>query len=245
MGKGPDLAISVEDLTKSFADLKAVDGVSLSVQRGEIFGLLGPNGSGKTTLIHCLMGIYRFEGGSIRVLDHEVPGQKLEVRRRTGFMPQEISIYQDLSPEENMLFYGRLYGLDYSTIRKRTDRLFEFLDLEEKRSVSSRTLSGGQRRRVSLGIALLPDPALIILDEPTVGVDPLLRKQFWDHFQELKGQGKTILITTHITDEALRADRVALMIRGKILALGRPGDLMEQEGVSSLEDLFLRFEGGT
>jgi ABC-2 type transport system ATP-binding protein len=112
MGEGLELAISVEDLTKSFGDLKAVDGVSLSVNRGEIFGLLGPNGSGKTTLIHCLMGIYRFEAGSIRVLDHEVPGQKLEVRRRTGFMPQEISIYQDLSPEENMLFYGRLYGLD-------------------------------------------------------------------------------------------------------------------------------------
>ena len=234
----------VAGVTMKFGGLVALSSVNLTVEKGRIQALIGPNGSGKTTLIHCLMGIYRFESGSIRVLEHDVPGQKLEVRRRTGFMPQEISIYQDLSPQENMLFYGRLYGLDDASIRQRTDRLFKFLDLEEKRSVASRTLSGGQRRRVSLGIALLPDPDLIILDEPTVGVDPLLRKQFWDHFQELKDQGKTILITTHITDEALRVDRVALMIRGKVLALGRPRDLMEQEGVSSLEDLFLRFEGG-
>ena len=231
-------------MTKSFADLKAVDDVSLSVFAGEIFGLLGPNGSGKTTLIHSLMGIYRFESGTIKVLDHDVPGQKIEVRRRIGFMPQEISIYGDLSPFENLLFYGRLYGLNDETIRERIDHLFEFLDLEDKRSLPSRTLSGGQRRRVSMGIALLPDPDLVILDEPTVGVDPLLRKQFWDHFQELKEKGKTILITTHITDEALRVDRVGLMIHGKLLALGRPYDLMKEAGVTSLEDLFLRYEGG-
>ncbi len=242
MDGGGESAISVEGLTKSFGDIRAVDDVSLEVPRGEIFGLLGPNGSGKTTLIHCLMGIYRFDRGTIRVLGHDVPGQKREVRRRTGFMPQEVSIYGDLSPEENVRFYGRLYGLRDDDIRERTDRLFRFLDLEGKRRSPSRTLSGGQRRRVSLGIALLPDPDLIILDEPTVGVDPLLRKQFWDHFQELKEQGKTILITTHITDEALRVDRVALMIGGRILALGRPQELMAGSGVGSLEDLFLRYE---
>lgn len=244
MEGGSSPAIQVDHLTKRFGNLRAVDDVSLSVPVGEIFGLLGPNGSGKTTLIHSLMGIYSTDSGTIKVLGHDIPREKVQARRRIGFMPQEVSIYGDLSPFENLLFYGRLYGLDDEVIRERSEGLFSFLHLQDKRSAPSRTLSGGQRRRVSLGIALLPDPDLIILDEPTVGVDPLLRKQFWDHFQELKGKGKTILITTHITDEALRVDRVSLMIHGRILAIGRPRELMEGAGVTSLEDLFLLYEGG-
>jgi ABC-2 type transport system ATP-binding protein len=189
------------------------------------------------------MGIYSFKEGTINILDMEMPRQKMEVRRKVGFMPQEVSIYGDLSPVENMLFYGRLYGLGDEEIRRRIDALFKLLDLEEKGDVPSRTLSGGQKRRVSMGIALLADPELIVLDEPTVGVDPLLRKQFWDHFRSLKERGKTLLITTHITDEALKVDRVGLAIHGRLLVTGQPGELMRENGVSSLEDLFLRYLG--
>ncbi len=215
----------------------------MNVGRGEIFGLLGPNGSGKTTLIHCLMGIYRFEG-TVNVLGHTIPGQKQAARRRIGFMPQEVAIYNDLSPLENALFYGRIYGMEDEAIRKRYDEISRLLQLEEKRDRTARTLSGGQKRRVSLGIALLTDPDLIILDEPTVGVDPLLRREFWRYFEELRSQGKTLLITTHITDEALRVDRVGLMLRGKLIVTGAPKELMASINVDCLEDLFINYEGG-
>ncbi|MGD0818995.1 MAG: ABC transporter ATP-binding protein [Methanomassiliicoccales archaeon] len=239
-----EIAIDIEGLVKRFGDIVAVDNVSMRVDRGEIFGLLGPNGSGKTTLIHCLMGIYRFDG-SVKVLGHPIPLNKLAARRKIGFMPQEIAIYNDLSPLENALFYGRIYGMEDESIRKRFDDLSHLLRLEEKRDRTTRTLSGGQKRRVSLGIALLTDPDLIILDEPTVGVDPLLRREFWKYFEELRSQGKTLLITTHITDEALRVDRVGMMLRGKLIVTGPPKELMASNHVDSLEDLFIHYEGGT
>ena len=238
-----DEAVIIEDMVKCFGDLKAVDRVSMKVDRGEIFGLLGPNGSGKTTLIHCLMGIYTFEG-SASVLGHPIPEGKLAARRRIGFMPQETAIYNDLSPLENALFYGRIYGMEDEAIRKRFDELAKLLQLEEKRDKTARTLSGGQKRRVSLGIALLTDPDLIILDEPTVGVDPLLRREFWRYFEELRSRGKTLLITTHITDEALRVNRVGLMLRGKLIVTGAPKELMSSANVDTLEDLFIRYDGG-
>ncbi len=239
----PEEGFVVEGLVKRFGDNVAVDGVSLKVDRGEIFGLLGPNGSGKTTLIHCLMGIYRFEG-TVSVLGHPIPREKLAARRRIGFMPQEIAIYNDLSPLENALFYGRIYGMEDEAIRRKFDELCRLLQLEDKRDRTVRTLSGGQKRRASLGIALLTDPDLIVLDEPTVGVDPLLRREFWRYFEGLRSKGKTLLITTHITDEALRVGRVGMMLQGKLIATGTPKDLMDSAQVETLEDLFIRYEGG-
>jgi ABC-2 type transport system ATP-binding protein len=236
-------AIIIDGLTKRFGEMVAVDNVSVKVERGEIFGLLGPNGSGKTTLIHCLMGIYRFDG-SVNVLGYQIPEEKQEARKRIGFMPQEIAIYNDLSPLENALFYGRIYGMEDEAIRKRFDDLSKLLVLEEKKDKTTRTLSGGQKRRVSLGLALLTDPDLIILDEPTVGVDPLLRREFWKYFEDLRSAGKTLLITTHITDEALRVDRVGMMLRGKLIDTGPPKGLMTSHSVETLEDLFIKYEGG-
>ncbi len=237
-------AIEISHLTKSFGELKAVDDLSLSIPKGEIFGLLGPNGAGKTTLIHSIIGVYRIDAGTIHVLGHPIPEEKLEARKKIGFMPQDLAIYSDLTPKDNFLFYGRLYGMPDQTIKQRMKELLAMLRLEEKKNTVVHKLSGGQKRRVSLGISLLTEPELLILDEPTVGVDPVLRKEFWDYFQRLKEEGKTILITTHITDEAMRADRVGMMIKGKIIATGNPNELMRQNQASTLEDLFIRYEKG-
>ena len=198
-----ELAIKVENLTKRFGKLVAVNNASVTIPKGEIFGLLGPNGAGKTTLIHSILGVYKIDSGKIHVLGFEIPKKKTEARKRIGFMPQELAIYNDLTVKDNILFYGRIYGLPDNQIKKRIEELVEFLKLEEKLNVIARNLSGGQKRRLSLGISLLHEPELIILDEPTVGVDPVLRKQFWEYFLSLKKEGKTTLITTHITDEAL------------------------------------------
>lgn len=237
-------AIQVSNLTKSFGSLVAVDNVSLDVRKGEIFGLLGPNGAGKTTLIHTTLGVYKADSGHVKVLGYEIPQEKLKARKRTGFMPQELAIYTDLTPLDNALFYGRLYGLSDGEILDRVEELYDLLALKEKMNTPCHKLSGGQKRRVSLGIALLTNPDLLLLDEPTVGVDPILRKDFWNHFGDIKKQGKTLLITTHITDEAMRTDRVALMNRGKIILEGPPTQLMNEHSVDTLEDLFLIFEKG-
>ena len=237
-------AIEISHLTKSFGEIRAVDDLSLSIPRGEIFGLLGPNGAGKTTLIHSIIGVYRINTGTIYVLGHPIPKEKLQARKKIGFMPQDLAIYSDLTPKDNFLFYGRLYGMSDGEIKQRMKELLSMLRLDEKKNTVVHKLSGGQKRRVSLGISLLTEPELLILDEPTVGVDPILRKEFWDYFEGLKDEGKTILITTHITDEAMRADRVGMMIKGKIIATGAPKELMRQNQVDTLEDLFIRYEKG-
>ncbi len=237
-------AIEISHLTKSFGEIRAVDDLSLSIPRGEIFGFLGPNGAGKTTLIHSIIGVYRINTGTIYVLGHPIPKEKLQARKKIGFMPQDLAIYSDLTPKDNFLFYGRLYGMSDGEIKQRMKELLSMLRLDEKKNTVVHKLSGGQKRRVSLGISLLTEPELLILDEPTVGVDPILRKEFWDYFEGLKDEGKTILITTHITDEAMRADRVGMMIKGKIIATGAPKELMRQNQVDTLEDLFIRYEKG-
>ncbi|WP_455464215.1 ABC transporter ATP-binding protein [Candidatus Hodarchaeum mangrovi] len=237
-------AITIINLTKNFGKLLAVNDVSLTIPEGEIFGLLGPNGAGKTTLIHCLMGIYKLKTGKINILGYDIPKMKIPARHKIGFMPQELAIYLDLTPLQNALFYGRIFGLKDNEIKQKLDELFHLLVLTDKKDKLCRTLSGGQKRRVSLGISLLTEPDLLILDEPTVGVDPILRQEFWDYFKELKSKGKTILISTHITDEAVRTDRVGLMMEGKMLAVGNPKALMNENSVKTLEELFIHFKKG-
>jgi len=236
--------ITITNLTKNFGKLLAVNNVSLTIPKGEIFGLLGPNGAGKTTLIHCLMGIYKLKTGKITVMGYDIPKRKNLARQKIGFMPQELAIYLDLTPLQNALFYGRIYGLKDNETKKKVDELFQLLELSDKKNNLCRTLSGGQKRRVSLGISLLTEPELLILDEPTVGVDPILRQQFWHYFTELKKEGRTILISTHITDEAVRTDRVGLMMEGKMLAVGNPKGLMKENSVETLEELFIQFKKG-
>jgi ABC-2 type transport system ATP-binding protein len=239
-----NFAVKITNLTKTFGSLKAVNDVTLEIPKGEIFGLLGPNGAGKTTLIHSIMGIYSLKTGSISVLGNEIPKFKKKARKLIGFMPQDIAIYTDLTPLQNALFYGRIFGMKDQEIKSKIKDLFKLLALTEKANKLSRTLSGGQKRRVSLGIALLTNPEILILDEPTVGVDPVLRQEFWEYFQDFQKQGKTIIISTHITDEALRTDRVCLMIDGKILVVGKPKELMTQNNITTLEDLFIKFRNG-
>lgn len=238
-----EYAIKINNLEKSFGKLKAIDNLNLSIKKGEILGLLGPNGAGKTTLIHCIMGIYKFKG-EINVLGNEIPKFKKKARYKIGFMPQELAIYLDLTPKQNAYFYGRIYGMKDHEIKSKIDNLFKMLELKEKANKLSRTLSGGQKRRVSLGITLLTDPDILIMDEPTVGVDPVLRMEFWEYFQKLRDEGKTIIISTHITDEAIRTDRVALMMNGKLIAVGKPKQLMLDNGVETLEELFIKYKNG-
>ena len=232
-------AITTEHVTKVFGSLVAVNDVSLEIPTGEVFGLLGPNGAGKTTLIHSIMGLYKLKTGKIKVLGHEIPKEKQAARKKCGFMPQDTAVYTDLTPKQNVLFYGRIFGMKDSEIKKRMDEVFKLLALEEKANKLCRTLSGGQRRRVSLGIALLTEAELLILDEPTVGVDPVLRQEFWQYFRDFANQGRTIVISTHITDEAVRTDRVGLMIQGKMLLVGKPKELLSEHKVQTLEELFL------
>lgn len=238
------IAVSIQNLTKNFGSLIAVNDLSLLINKGEIFGLLGPNGAGKTTLIHCLMGIYKLKTGKINILGYDIPKKKIDARRKIGFMPQDLAIYLDLTPLQNALFYGRIYGMKDEVIKNKLEDLFKFLGLTEKAKQLCRTLSGGQKRRVSLGISLLTEPELLILDEPTVGVDPVLRQEFWSYFNKLKNDGKTIIISTHITDEAIRTDRVGLMMDGNLLAVGNPKSLMAENTVDTLEELFLKFKNG-
>ena len=237
-------AITIANLTKNFGKLLAVNDVSLTIPKGEIFGLLGPNGAGKTTLIHCLMGIYKIKAGRINILGYDIPKKKNFARQKIGFMPQELAIYLDLTPVQNALFYGRIFGLNDNETKKKLSELFQLLELSDKKDKLCRTLSGGQKRRVSLGISLLTEPELLILDEPTAGVDPILRQEFWDYFKELKNEGKTIVVSTHITDEAVRTDRVGLMMEGKMLAVGNPKILMKENSVETLEELFIHFKKG-
>lgn len=214
-------------------------GLDMEVESGSIYGLLGPSGCGKTTLLKIVLGRLAEEGGNISVLGaapgsagSSVPGSDV------GYAPQEIALYDDLSIHETLLFHGRLHGMTEPRIEEREDWLVSFLDLPDSaRQVGK--LSGGQKRRVSLAVALLHEPRLLLLDEPTVGVDPELRARIWDHLKEVAQGGTTVVITTHYIDEAGQADRVGLMRNGRLLAEGAPADLMGPFGHTSLEQTFL------
>lgn len=234
-------AVTIKQVTKQFGKLIAVNDVSLQIPQGEIFGLLGPNAAGKTTLIHSIIGLYKFTG-DIQVMGYSIPVDKIKARKIIGFMPQDTAIYRDLSPMQNILFYGRIYGMKDADIKQKAKELFKLLELEEKQNKMCNTLSGGQQRRVSLGIALLTDPEILIMDEPTVGIDPVLRQEFWDYFKKFRDEGKTIILTTHITDEALRVDRVGLMIDGKLILVGKPKELMAENDITTLEELFIKYK---
>ena len=231
-----NLAVEAEGLTKRFGDFVAVDHVNLAIRSGENFGLLGPNGAGKTTTIRMITGVLRPSEGTVRVFGIDVTRRRKDVIRLVGYMPQRFSLYEDLTVEENITFFGRLYGLGGSSLRDRVRELLERFYLNEFRDRLAGKLSGGTKQRLALAVALIHDPNLLILDEPTAGVDPDLRRRFWGYFRELNREGKTILITTHYMDEAENCDRLALMSGGRKIAEGTPtqikrmaigGDLIE------------------
>jgi ABC-2 type transport system ATP-binding protein len=226
-------AVDVDGLVKRFGNQTALDGISLRIPRGEVYGLLGPNGAGKTTLIRSLVGLVAPEKGTVTVLGQRMP--QLEVLDHIGYMTQQAALYPDLSAEENVHFFGAIYG--------RVDGVreaLEFVDLWDRRKSVVSTLSGGMRTRCSLACALVHKPALLLLDEPTVGVDPQLRVQLWDRFRKMAAGGTSIVVSSHVMDEAERCDRLGLIRFGKLLAEGTVAQIKTKAGVDRLEDAFLK-----
>ena len=226
-------AVELEGVAKSFGAVNALDGVSLRVRTGEIYGLLGPNGSGKTTLIRILVGLVRPEAGVVTVLGRRIPNRA--VLRQIGYMTQQAALYPDLSVEENVRFFAAINGA-----RDQVEDALRVVELSDRRSSVVTTISGGMRQRLSLACALVHRPRLLLLDEPTVGIDPLLRVQFWAYFRELTKAGTSIVVSSHVMDEAERCDRLGLIRFGRLLAEGTVEELKSQAGVSRLEDAFLK-----
>ena len=218
-------AIVVDNLTKRFGDFTAVDHISFQVQRGEIFGFLGPNGSGKTTTIRMLLGLLLPSEGRARVLDHDIVKETEAIRRRVGYMSQKFSLYEDLTVRENLNFFGRAYNVPPRLLRQRRREVIEMAGLVGRERELTRNLSGGWRQRLALGAAILHDPDLLFLDEPTAGVDPISRRRFWDLLYDLVDQGKTIFVTTHYMDEAENCHRLAFIHNGRIVAMGTPQEI--------------------
>jgi ABC-2 type transport system ATP-binding protein len=231
-------SIEIRGLTKRFGDLVAVDSLDLDIEQGEVYGLLGPNGAGKTTVIRILVGLARPTEGELLVMGS--PAGDRGLAQRIGYMPQELALYEALTVDENLDLFGRLFGLANRALEDRKVEVLRFVALEERRGDLVHTLSGGMRHRVSLAIALLHEPDILFLDEPTVGVDPELRASFWENFGRLKASGKTVVITTHYMDEAKHCDRIGLMHRGRLVAEGLPADVIDRAGADDLEGAFLK-----
>jgi ABC-2 type transport system ATP-binding protein len=220
-------AISAEHLVRRFGQVTAVNDVSFRVEQGEIFGFLGPNGSGKTTVIKMLTGLLPLSGGSARVEGLDVRVDSEVVRERIGYMSQNYSLYQDLTVAENLQFYGRVYSLDPARLKRRIEEIVQLNGLAPYMNRLSAQLSGGWKQRLALGCAMLHEPKLLFLDEPTAGIDPVARRQLWDLLFELSGHGITFFVTTHYMDEAERCSHVAYIYYGKIIADGTPNSLRE------------------
>lgn len=236
------LAISVRGLRKEFGALVAVEGLDLEVRRGEVFGLLGPNGSGKTTTIRMLTGLMEPTAGEAFVAGVDVRRDPEEVRRRIGYMSQRFGLYEDLTVAENVRFYAGLYGLRGAGARARVEQQLAGLGLEGRRDQLAGTLSGGWKQRVALACATTHRPALVFLDEPTAGVDPLSRRQFWDRIGLLAREGTTCVVTTHYMDEAERCERLAFIARGRLIAVGTPAEITAQFGLPTVEDVFVTLQ---
>ena len=229
-------AVDVENVVKSFGSQKALDGLTLRVKPGEIYGLLGPNGSGKTTLIRAIVGLVAPDSGTVTVLGRRIPD--LDILAKVGYMTQQAALYPDLSVEENLRFFAAISGSDGNV----TDVL-KTVQLDQRRTSVVSTLSGGMRQRCSLACALVHRPQLLLLDEPTVGVDPQLRVQFWEHFREMAAAGTTILVSSHVMDEAERCQRLGLIRLGKLLTEGTPAEVRATAGTNNLEEAFLKLSG--
>jgi len=231
--------IELDTVVKTFGEVRALDGVSFAVHSGETFGLIGPNGSGKTTLIRLLLGLGRPTSGSVRVLGRMMPNRV--VAAQIGYMTQSSALYGELSVRENLAFFGTLYGLSGKRLRERIADTLRLVELAERAGSVVATLSGGMRQRVSLATALIHQPRLLFLDEPTVGIDPELRLAFWDYFARLNAEGVTIVVSTHHLDEAARCHRLALLRFGRLLAVDSPAGLRRESGEEDFDRAFLYF----
>lgn len=234
--------VETEGLARSFGGRAVLDGITLRIGRGELFGLLGPSGSGKTTLIKLLTGIDRADAGTVRLLGETMP--KLSMLSRFGYMAQADALYGELTAKENLQFFASLYGLSGARRNERIQAVMAVVDLLPHLNKPVSAYSGGMKRRLSLAIALLHEPELLVLDEPTVGIDPVLRQSIWKELLALRDNGTTILLTTHVMDEADKCDRIGLIRDGRLTAVDTPEALKARSGTRTIEDAFIALGGG-
>jgi ABC-2 type transport system ATP-binding protein len=236
---GGDAAVRTERLRKSFGALVAVDSLDLAVNGGEVFGLLGPNGSGKTTTIRMLCGLLEPSSGSATVAGFDVTREPEKVKRNIGYMSQRYGLYDDLTVYENLRFYATIYGLHGDERDRRVNTMLDDLHLRKRSKQRAGTLSGGWKQRLALACATAHEPPVLFLDEPTAGVDPASRREFWTRIHALATGGKTIIVTTHYMDEASQCGRLAFLSRGRLVGLGTPQEVMSQFGKATIEDVFI------
>lgn len=235
-------AVETVGLRRSFGDLVAVQGLDLTINRGEVFGLLGPNGSGKTTTIRMLTGLLPPSGGSATVVGHDVATGSEKIRRAIGYMSQRYGLYDDLTVSENLRFYSSVYGVIGPTRRAVLDAHMESLGLSARRDQLAGTLSGGWKQRLALACATAHKPEMLFLDEPTAGVDPAARRSFWETIYTMARGGTTILVTTHYMDEAQRCQRLAFLSRGHLIGVGTPDEITTQFNQPTIEDVFIALQ---
>ena len=236
-----EYCVSIRNVSKKFGKQQVLFNINLDIKKGEIFGLLGPSGAGKTTLVKELAGLDTPTTGENMVLGTKMPN--LNVINRIGYMAQSDALYEDLSAKENLQFYASLFGLKGKEKNNRMQAVMELVDLQDHTQKLVAGYSGGMKRRLSLAIALLHEPELLILDEPTVGIDPVLRKKIWDAFENLNKHGTTIIVTTHVMGEAEKCHRLGLIRSGELIAEGTPQQLKENTNTDSIEDAFLVYGG--
>ncbi|EHS2295541.1 ABC transporter ATP-binding protein [Enterococcus faecalis] len=234
------MIVKMLNASKSFDKQKVLDDINIELQAGSILGLIGPSGAGKSTTIKCLMGMEKLDKGSVEVFDTKMPNRK--ILEQIGYMGQSDALYGDLTGKENLVFFGNLMGLTNKKLEDSINKNIRLVNLSKFLDKPVKTYSGGMKRRLSLAITLLSNPDLLILDEPTVGIDPSLRVSIWNQLKELANDKKGIIVTTHVMDEAEKCDYVGLIIEGKLFAFGTPKELKEKFKVSSIEEVFLKAE---
>jgi ABC-2 type transport system ATP-binding protein len=235
-----ETVIKTEQLTKRFGDFIAVDEITFEVARGEIFGFLGANGAGKTTAMRMLIGLSRPSSGKATVAGYDVYSETEKIKRSIGYMSQKFSLYEDLTIMENIRFFGGIYGLSRKDLREKSETLLQQLGLQDERKKLVRSLPLGWKQKLSFSVAVLHEPRIVFLDEPTGGVDPVTRRQFWDMIYAVTLRGMTVFVTTHYMDEAEYCNRLSIMVDGRIKALGTPSDLRREHSASSMDEVFYK-----
>ena len=235
-----DNVITVENLTKKFGNFVAVDSISFEVKKGEIFGFLGANGAGKSTAMKMLCGLLKPSSGKAKVAGFDVFKESDKIKRSIGYMSQRFSLYEDLTISENLKFFGGIYGMKNKDIEEKTNLLIKKMNLEEHQKSLIRSLPLGWKQKLAFSSAVFHSPEIVFLDEPTGGVDPVTRRQFWNLIYQTANEGVTVFVTTHYMDEAEYCNRISMMSQGKIVAIGSPKDLKSQYNVNSMDDVFLK-----
>jgi len=236
--------IEVKELTKMFGDFTAVSAITFDVKKGEIFGFLGANGAGKTTAMKMLIGISKPTAGEAKVAGFDVASKAEDIKKNIGYMSQKFALYDDLTVKENITFFGGIYGLTRTRIKEKTSELIEELGLQDHTDKLVGSLPLGWKQKIAFSVSLLHEPKIVFLDEPTGGVDPITRRQFWEMIYKSANKGTTIFVTTHYMDEAEYCDRVSIMVNGKIEALDTPKRLKEQYSAETMNDVFLKLARG-